>query len=272
MAVSHGEFEIRSGLTLAHGWLDHARATGIALLLALIYFLAGKIGLSMAIPPGVATPVWPPSGIALAAILLLGARAWPGIWLGSFVLNATLLAGISAPGASNSLLVAAGIATGSAVQPLFGAWLLRRAIGIRDPFARTTDVLRFAGLSGALACTVSTSVGVTCLWLGGWARWGQFGDNWVTWWLGDSVGVLILTPLLLRTQSGRPSVLSFPRLPSFTRGGGGRSNLSSGGRLSPQAPIFLEDGTEVSSLGRKESKLCLPPADTGGLNWIPATP
>ncbi|MFY9342011.1 MAG: MASE1 domain-containing protein [Planctomycetota bacterium] len=189
---------------LARAWLGLASHSGILFLLALAYYLAGKIGLLMAIPPGVATPVWPPSGIALAAILLLGTRAWPGIWLGSFALNAILLLGISPPATAASLLVAAGIASGSAIQPILGGWLLRRTIGNRDPLARTADVLRFVLLAGALGCMTSATIGVTSVWLGGFAAGADFGANWATWWLGDMAGVMLLTPLFLSWHQRAP--------------------------------------------------------------------
>ncbi len=177
--------------------MDRAKTPVILLLLAVIYLLSGKLGLLMAIPPGVATPVWPPSGIALAAILLLGAHMWPGVWLGSFFLNLGVLASLETGGAWTSVLVAAGIASGSSLQPLLGAWILRSAIGRRDPLQRAGDALRFAAFAGALGCMISATVGVTSLWIGGITAGPEFVPNWVTWWLGDAAGVLIVTPLLL---------------------------------------------------------------------------
>lgn len=112
-------------------WLEAARRPGVVLLLALIYFLSGKIGLLMAIPPGLATPVWPPSGIALASIVLLGTRTWSGIWIGAFLLNATQLLAIEGTEVSRAVLVAVGIATGSTLQPLLGA--RRGAVRARFP-------------------------------------------------------------------------------------------------------------------------------------------
>jgi signal transduction histidine kinase/CheY-like chemotaxis protein len=151
----------------------------------------------MAIPPGLATPVWPPSGIALASIVLLGTRTWPGIWIGAFLLNTTQLLAIEGAEVSRAVLVAVGIATGSTLQPLLGARLLERAVAARNPLARTSDVLRFVGLAGVAGCMTSASIGVTSVWLGGFAAQGELAANWLTWWLGDLAGVLLLTPLFL---------------------------------------------------------------------------
>ena len=178
------------------------RRFGLVVLLAATYLVTGKLGLLMAIPPGVATPVWPPSGIAVAAVLLLGPRVWPGIWIGSFLLNfGTLLSGaLTQPSAAAA--VAVGIATGSTVQPLIGAWILVRAIGTRHPLQRARDALRFALFTAVFGCMTSATIGVTSVCLAQITSWTAFGVNWTTWWLGDAVGVLIVTPLLL-SWSGR---------------------------------------------------------------------
>jgi len=73
----------RAVLTLPRGWVAAAQIA----LLAALYFLSAKLALALAIPPGYATPIWPPSGIALAALLLAGTRLWPGVWLGSLLAN-----------------------------------------------------------------------------------------------------------------------------------------------------------------------------------------
>src|SRR5579871_1153906 len=99
------------------------RAGGSALqiaLLAVLYFITGKLGLLLAVPPGYATIIWPPSGIAIGALLLFGAHLWPGIFVGSFVLNGfvshawTLSGSFELP----KVLIAAGIAAGSTLQAL----------------------------------------------------------------------------------------------------------------------------------------------------------
>src|SRR4249920_1262397 len=90
-------------------------------LLAVVYFAAAKVSLLLAIPPGYATTVWPPSGIALAAVLMLGNRVWPGIWIGAALVNFTV---------NPSLLLAALIGCGNTLEALVGATLIRRYIGV----------------------------------------------------------------------------------------------------------------------------------------------
>src|SRR5882762_11494231 len=106
-------------------------------LLAAAYFSAAKLALLVAIPPGYATAVWPPSGIALAALLLWGNRLWPGVWIGSFAANLMV---------EGAPLVAAAFATGSSLQAFAVATLVRRHLGVPRRFARVRDVLVFVGL------------------------------------------------------------------------------------------------------------------------------
>ena len=106
------------------------------LLLAVVYFVTGKLGLLLAVPPGYATAVWPPSGIALVGLLLLGPRHWPGVTLGSFCVNVGLSFDASSTVAiTKSLAIAFSIALGAGMQGVAGVWLLRRFIGWpRMPF------------------------------------------------------------------------------------------------------------------------------------------
>jgi diguanylate cyclase (GGDEF)-like protein len=167
------------------------------LLLAFGYCFTGGLGLSLAIPPGYATSVWPPSGIALAALLLWGPRVWPGIWLGSFLVNVWVSLGPSHAAISfTGLLVAASIGVGSTLQALLGAFLLQRWLGIGKVFESGPAVLSFAAIE-AMACTLAPTWGVTTLSLAGIVNHGAYADSWRTWWLGDLIGVLAITPVLL---------------------------------------------------------------------------
>ena len=157
-------------------------------LLATVYYAAAKLALAFAIPPGNATPVWPPSGIALAAILLFGYPVWPGIWLGATLVNATTAV---------SLATAASIGVGNTLEALLAAWLLRRLIGRENAFLRAKDVFTFGGLVGGSSCMVAATVGVTSLWLGGLMPLEAYVPNWLTWWLGDVSGIIVFTPLIL---------------------------------------------------------------------------
>jgi len=156
--------------------------------LALGYFCAGKFGLSLASVNPSASAVWPPSGIALAALLLCGYRLWPGIFLGAFLVN------ISTQG---NLVTTLGIAIGNTLEGLLGAWLVSRFANGAKAFERARNIFKFILLAAILSTVVSATLGVTTLSLGGFARWENYPATWLTWWLGDMVGELIITPLLV---------------------------------------------------------------------------
>jgi diguanylate cyclase (GGDEF)-like protein len=165
--------------------------------LAFGYGFSGALGLLLAIPPGYATAVWPPSGIALAALLLWGPRVWPGVWLGSFLVNVWVSLGPSHAAISfANVLVAASIGVGSTLQALLGAFLLQRWLGIGKVFESGPAVLSFAAIE-ALSCTLASTWGVTTLGLAGIVNPGAYADSWRTWWLGDLIGVLVITPAML---------------------------------------------------------------------------
>jgi signal transduction histidine kinase len=159
------------------------------------YYVSGRLGLLLAIPPGYASAVWPASGIALAAVLLGGARTLPGVWLGSFLINASMAVDASAP--IQSLFVPAAIGAGAAAQALLGAWLVRRHVRHLNVLAQELGVVHMLLLGGPVACVVSAAIGVTTLWLAGTLSAGAVWINAWTWWVGDSIGVLVFTPLVL---------------------------------------------------------------------------
>ena len=166
-------------------------------LLAAAYLAVALIGLTFAIPPGNATAVWPASGVALAAVLVLGTRVWPGVWLGALLANSTT---------TISLAAAATIATGNTLEALAAAWLCRRFLQREDmPFQRVHEAFLFAAVAG-IASTVAATVGGTSLVLGGYAPWSQFPANWSTWWLGDVAGLMIVAPLVLACAKPRPGL------------------------------------------------------------------
>jgi diguanylate cyclase (GGDEF)-like protein len=156
--------------------------------LAVVYFAAGKLGLSMAFVHPSSTAVWPPSGIALAAFLLLGSRVWPGIFLGAFLVNVTT---------AGTILTSIGIASGNTLEGLLGAYLVARFADGRNAFERGPNTFKFAMLAGTVSTAVAATIGVTSLSLGGFAPWAGYRDIWLTWWLGDGVGAIIVAPLLI---------------------------------------------------------------------------
>jgi PAS domain S-box-containing protein len=158
------------------------------LALAAVYFGAAKLGLSMAFLAEQVTLVWPPTGIALAAVLVFGPRCWPGIALGAFLANAT---------ANEPIPVACGIAAGNTLEALLGAWLLRRLVEFRPSLERLRDALGLVVLAGAVSTTVSATIGVLSLCVGGVQAWSDFAPLWAVWWLGDAMGNLVMAPVLL---------------------------------------------------------------------------
>ena len=156
--------------------------------LAAVYFIAAKLGLRLAFVNPSATAVWPPTGIALAAFLILGARVWPAIFAGAFVANLTT---------AGSVATSLGIATGNTLEGLLASWLVQRFAAGRQAFARPRNAFRFAVLAAAVSPVVSATWGVTSLALGGFAPWADLGRVWLTWWLGDGAGALVVAPVVL---------------------------------------------------------------------------
>lgn len=166
-------------------------------LLAAAYYGTAHFGLKMAIPPGIATAFWPPSGIALAALLLGGTCLWPGIWIGSFLANIpTLFDGSSAARIVISIFVVSIIALGSTLQAVLGAFLIKKITGTHNPFERVAQVFQFVIIE-ILSCMVAPTFGATALMLAHFISAREFILTWLTWWLGDLVGVMVITPLIL---------------------------------------------------------------------------
>jgi signal transduction histidine kinase/CheY-like chemotaxis protein len=173
---------------------------GLLAVLTAVYFAASKLGLSFATINTSASAVWPPTGIALAAFLLFGKRVWPAIFAGAFAANLTT---------AGNLFTSLGIAAGNTLEGIVGAMLVDHFAGGRNCFEHARDVFRFAGLAAFSSTAISATVGVIVLSLGGFAPWPAFGSVWLTWWLGDAVGALVVTPLVILWASGPGA--AFPR-------------------------------------------------------------
>ncbi len=165
--------------------------------LAGAYVAAAKLGIELPVAQGVITPVWAPTGIALAGLLLLGRNLWPAVAVGAFVANAT---------SGASIAEAAGISVGNTLEAVVGATLLLRA-DIRPALDRVRDVFALAVLGALASPVIAASNGVGVLALSG--KLHNAGTSWLLWWIGDGMGALIVTPLLL-VASTRPW-REFPR-------------------------------------------------------------
>jgi PAS domain S-box-containing protein len=178
--------------------LEQRFAVALALnaILVAAYAAAGTFGLRLAVVHPSATPVWPPTGIAVAALLVLGYRVWPGILLGAFLVN------LPATGAGPTTI---GIAVGNTLEGLAGAYLVNRFAGGWRAFERPRDILRFSVLAALASTMVSATIGVASLALGGFASGLGYGSVWFTWWLGDACGALVVAPMLvLWATAARP--------------------------------------------------------------------
>jgi signal transduction histidine kinase/CheY-like chemotaxis protein len=172
-------------------WLR--RGVGIVAFVA-IYFLAGKLGLSLAFLNASATAVWPPTGLAIAALVLFGIRLWPAVLVGALAVNLTT---------SGDLPSSAAIAVGNTLEAVLGTYLVQRWGHGRSVFERPQDVLRFALFAAMVAPVVSATIGVASLGISGLAQWSDFAPIWLTWWLGDASGALLVAPAVVLWVTNR---------------------------------------------------------------------
>lgn len=166
--------------------------------LALVYCVVGWLGLKMAIPPGYATLIWPASGIAVSAILIFGRALWPGVALGAFVVNTAIgMMRLETAGLPLILSNALCIAIGSTLQALIAGSIVRVRFGTPIRLTSAYDIALLAALICPLACVVAPSVGVATLYLNQTIPAAAIGESWATWWAGDLLGVLIVTPVIM---------------------------------------------------------------------------
>jgi integral membrane sensor domain MASE1 len=172
---------------------------GWIVVVAAAYVAGGKLGLSLAFGVPWVSAVWPPTGIAVAAMILGGRRLWPGVFIGAYIVN------ITTPG--ENLLLAFLISIGNTIGPLLGAWILRR-LRFDPSFSKVIDVLEFVAFGSLLAMMVSATNGVAQLVLAHKvAGWAAIGYIWPRWWVGDAMGVLLIAPPILTWARWRRSEL-----------------------------------------------------------------
>jgi signal transduction histidine kinase/CheY-like chemotaxis protein/integral membrane sensor domain MASE1 len=203
MRVGHDtDSPAASERSLASAWTGEAgapntpkRLLGLALL-ALCYALVARASLLLAFANTNATPVWPPSGIAFAAILLIGYRAWPAIMLGALAANLASFHANGLPLGGGVALASCAIAIGNTLEALAGAWLIRRYADATQPIGQLQNVYKFTLVAMAM-CLVSSGIGATSLVLFGLASTDAYATVMLTWWVGDTAGVLLVTPAII---------------------------------------------------------------------------
>ncbi len=179
--------------------------------LAISYFITGRLGTWLVMPPGYSTALFPASGIALFAILRYGYKVWPGILIGSFLLNGS----ISVLQQNLSLIkfipIGLSIGLGACGEALLGAYFLYRFTKSSDPFYQVKNVFIFIVFSSGISSLISAACGTSTVMLSGLGNWDQFNETFLTWWLGDAIGILVITPILI-VHSTLPSNRFHPKL------------------------------------------------------------
>lgn len=156
-------------------------------LLALVYIATARFGLSLGAVAGVATAVWAPTGISLAVLLIWGYRLWPGISVGALLSNLS----VGVP-----FLAALGISLGNTLEAVLGVYLLTRFAKFHPSMERVKDILALLFFAATLSTLVSATIGTASAWLGGVIPSNHFVTAWWTWWVGNSMGDLIIAPVI----------------------------------------------------------------------------
>ncbi len=170
------------------------------LILFLAYFIPGKLGFLLALPPDNFTAIWPSSGFASAGVILLGYKSLPGVFLGSLVLNLNQqlsIAEIFSPAIVSHMTTYGFIALGAFCESLTVAYIVRRFIGFPSAFSHWRDAFILflgAGLVGAIP---SPTISVTMFYIKGYIALSGYLYSWFWWWIGNSLGIIAITPILV---------------------------------------------------------------------------
>jgi diguanylate cyclase (GGDEF)-like protein/PAS domain S-box-containing protein len=192
------------------GLPTYSKSIRFSLALVVIYIITGKLGLMLAVPPGYASAIFPPAGIAIAVSYLLGKRIIPAIFAGSLILNLWVDYSTHHHFSQLGLVVALLIAAASSLQARLGGAWLRRNIAFPTTLDAPADVVRFL-VSAPLLCLVSASVSVAGLLALGLIDQHSVLASWVSWWVGDFLGLIVMLPLTL-VMLGQPRALWRKRL------------------------------------------------------------
>ncbi|WP_405595155.1 MASE1 domain-containing protein [Streptomyces sp. NBC_01092] len=172
---------------------DYATHALRLVVVAAAYYGSAKLGLEQQLVRGQVTPFWPPTGIALVALLLWGLRMWPGIALGAFLVNAPL---------GPSILPVLAIVAGNTIAPVCACLLLRR-VRFRLTLDRLQDALALVFLGALGGMVISATIGTGVLVASEALAADDFWPTWSVWWTGDAMGILVIAPLLLAARTVR---------------------------------------------------------------------
>jgi integral membrane sensor domain MASE1 len=165
-----------------------AKSISFTILFFIIYSATGKLGLKLAYANASATAVWAPTGIAIAIMILKGYRIWPAVFVGAFLVNYTTTWYVP---------TSVSIALGNTLEGLAGAALIRSFANGHLVFEKPVTIFKYFFFAGLLSTTISSTIGVLSLCISRFEDWNNFFNIWLTWWLGDSAGALLISPLII---------------------------------------------------------------------------
>jgi PAS domain S-box-containing protein len=180
-------------------------------LIAVVYLVSAKLGLLLAYSGTNASPIWAPTGIAISAVFIYRYNIWPGIALGAFAANFMVLTDLNLP-LSTSIIAAMITAAGNTLEALAAIFFIRRFAKRDDFFEQTTNIIKFIILGALLSTAISATFGAFTLSLFS-AGWSKFSQIWLTWWLGDAMGALLIVPLVMSySKAAFRSLISYPNV------------------------------------------------------------
>ena len=170
------------------------RHLGLLIAIALGYAITGWFSLKLAVPPGYASPAFPPAGIALSALLIFGVRIWPGVFAGA--LSVQILASIAVGSQLLPWSLLLTISAGITLQAMAGAWLAQRLIGFPNRLDAPGAIVRFIVVVAPLSSLIAPTIATPILNTAGLLPPSDWAFNWWNWWLGDTLGVIVAAPLM----------------------------------------------------------------------------
>jgi len=173
-------------------WLKHNFTVALGII------VVGYIGTLLSTPPSTASPIWPPAGLALAVMLVYGRAILPGIYIGALLLNTYSFLDFSTPESLAPSFIS-GLITcfGLCLQVSFGTYLINRFIGKENPLIDDPKIIYFFFLAAPVSSIVSASIGIATVFYQGFITVEEIPISWLTWWVGDCIGVIIFTPIIL---------------------------------------------------------------------------